>query len=243
MIPARTALVQVDPCLLDTHGRQWCRLLQGRLVPEAATAAVALHRALFAAGGLFRLSSLWRSHEDQERLRLQYEIGAGAPAQRPGTSAHQGGRAIDVATGALGLPVPPDRQLDRLWELAIPIGWRPVIDRPDETRSERWHLDYWGDWEPVRARRGYSEAAIAAIVDLGDAGQAALAYGDTGALARCVQSHLHRAGYDCGAIDGAIGPRTRAAVRAAGIDPARATGAIAAACVALPSSAEARWTG
>jgi hypothetical protein len=199
------------------------------LVPAAATALASLQVAVSSAGGTLRLNQLWRSHDKQVDLRAKYDAGTGAPAQRPGTSAHQGGRAIDVSTVTLAFPVAADKQIDELWRIATPLGWRPVIDRPDETKAERWHLDLWADWLPVLVRRGYTEAATAAVLDIGDVGQADRAWGVEGALIRCVQSHLHRAGYDCGAIDGLAGRNTLAAMAAARITtstwPARAADA------------------
>ena len=240
MIPARVHLATIGSAIVDRAGNSWSLRPQGRLVPQACVALDDLAAAVRKAGGKFALNQIWRSHEEQVALRTKYEAGTGAAAQRPGTSAHQGGRAIDVSTTTIAFPVAADQQIDRLWELAKPLGWRPCIDRPDETASERWHLDFWSDWEPVRARRGYTEAAMCAVLDIGEAGQATKAWGADGALTRCVQAHLHRTGFDCGAIDGAWGARSMAAAKAAGLTGDRAQ--MAKDAIRLASSTTTKWS-
>lgn len=223
----------------------------GRLAADAADALLALHRAISAIGGDLRITDCYRSLAVQQSARQRYEawLSAGSPkpgssgfnaatmkadyVAEPGYSFHNAGRAIDLHVDALKFPaVPADRQLDRLWELCVPIGWSPVITTPREGASESWHLDYLGPWGPVRARRGYAEAAMGACLDLGATG-----YGrDT---ERAIQAQLHRAGYDVGAIDGVIGPRTIAALQAAGVG---ATCRDPSALYRLPSSPSIIWT-
>lgn len=208
------------------------------MVPVAAHALLALSNGIVDAGGTALWNQVHRSHDDQAGFYKIYQNG-GAPAQKPGMSGHQGGISVDNSTVSLAFPAPADQQIDKLWGIAIPLGWRPVIDRPDETKNERWHLDFWAEWEPVRARRGYTEAAICTVLDLGPDGQSDKAWGLAGATARAVQAQLHRAGYDVGAIDGVIGKRTTEALVKCG---AGATCRDPAALYALPNSAVVIWS-
>lgn len=202
----------------------------GRMTPDAAAALLVLHRAVLDAGGDFRVTDCYRATSEQAAARARYErwIAAGSPSTKSaafdaqtmkaafvakaGRSNHNAGRAVDLDVGALRFPhVAADRQLDTLWEIARPIGWRPIIKAPTEGASESWHFDYLGPWALVQARLGYEQAAIAAVLDLGDVS----AFPSDGARRR-IQSTLHRAGFDVGDIDGITGVRTEAAIRASG---------------------------
>lgn len=265
MVPARTQLVRLNPGILscyDSAGhvggpreqlQRMARRQGGYATLDAAAALLALHLAVEAAGGELRLSDCYRDAATQAAARAGYEawLAAERPAPsspewrehmkrafvaRPGRSFHGGGRAVDVDLARLRFPgVAAEEQLDALWELAQPIGWSPIIRRPDERASEAWHLDYLGEWAPVMARLGrYEEVAAAATLDLG----VAEPYGAR-AQALALQGHLHRAGYHCGRIDGVPGSRTWAAAGAAGL-PHDLKAALVAA-VALPSSPETLW--
>lgn len=207
------------------------RTAEGALAPDACAALHALHFAVLAAGGDFRVTSATRSLNTQRAARAKYDrwVAAGKPAPgsagfdastmkaayvaEPGYSFHNAGRAIDVDLASLQFPgVPADRQLDRLWELAKPLGWSPVIRSADEGAKEAWHFDFYGPWAKTLARRGYAETAMAACLDIGGTG-----YGRD--AEREVQAQLHRAGFDPGAIDGALGAKTRAALVAVGVSP------------------------
>lgn len=247
MVVGRVPLVRISTLVLHRSGQPLVDVLgsNARATPDAAGALVELGVAIDARGGQMRVNQALRDYEMQAQFRADYLAGKGPPAQPPGDSVHEGGRAFDLSTvidergqGGLRFPVPSDRQIDVLWECARPLGFRPVIDRPDETKVERWHLDYWGPWEPVRARLGYAAAARCAILDLGASGDGPRAWGVERAMAMALQAQLHRAGYDVGALDGLIGKRTTAALVACG---AGATCRDPAALYALPSSAT-RWS-
>lgn len=196
----------------------------GVLIQPAADALAALHKAVEAEGGDLRVSDCHRSHAAQAAARAKYDAWVAAGKPRPGSagfdaarmkaafvalagrSNHNGGRAVDLDLARLALPgVDPGRQLDRLWALAMPLGWSPVIRAPDERASEAWHFDFYGDLAGVFRRRGYEQGALAA----------ALLVGHGPALpdmrAAVAQALLQRAGFDCGAIDGQAGAQTRRA--------------------------------
>lgn len=72
----------------------------------------------------------YRTYAQQAELYRLYLAGRGPLAAPPGTSEHEFGRALDVAT-------PSGRQA--VDELGAPYGWEK-IDAP----SEWWHVDYTG---------------------------------------------------------------------------------------------------
>ena len=199
----------------------------GFATPDTASALLALNDVVLAAGGDFRVTELHRDVATQQKARIRYDrwVAAGKPAPGspgfdsatmkpafvavPGRSMHNAGRAIDVDLSALRFPgVPADRQLDRLWDLARPLGWAPVIRAPDERASEAWHLDYWGELKGVLARLGYAQAAFAGALLVGHAGNGT-------SWASITQTLLARAGYDLGEIDGLWGERSRLALSTA----------------------------
>lgn len=204
----------------------------GIAVPEVERALLNLSNAVLAAGGDFRVTELHRDVGVQKAARAKYDnwVKAGKPSASssaynsstmkaafvamPGRSFHNAGRAIDVHLGVLKFPgVAADKQLDRLWEIAKPLGWSPIIKAPDESASESWHFDYYGELAGVLKRLGYEETAKCGAILVGHSG-------DCQTFAHTVQALLQRAGFDIGAIDGAIGPRTQNALAVAlGVTP------------------------
>lgn len=200
----------------------------GVLIQPAADALLKLHQAVEQAGGDLRVTDCHRSVATQAAARAKYDawVAAGKPrpgsarydaatmkaafVARPGESNHNGGRAVDIDLQRLAFSGEhPGRYLDRLWALAMPLGWSPVIRAPDERASEAWHLDFYGDLAGVFHRCGYGQGALAAALMVGHGpafsdGHAALG-----------QALLQRAGFDCGKIDGDPGPATRRALLAA----------------------------
>lgn len=211
----------------------------GVCVPGVAAALLALHESVLAAGGDFRVTELHRDVATQQAARARYDrwVAAGKPRQGtagfdaatmktafvalPGRSCHNAGRAIDVNLGALQFPgVPADRQLDKLWELAVPLGWQPIIRTADERASEAWHFDCWGDLHGVLTRLGYEQAAFAGALLVGHAGTGT-------SYASITQALLQRAGHNIGTIDGAFGAKSRAALALAlGIADAEAAAVV-----------------
>ena len=72
----------------------------------------------------------YRTYDQQSQLYQQYLDGTGAPANAPGTSSHELGTAVDVAT--------PDMR-SIVDSLGPSYGWGK-IHGPDEW----WHVDYVG---------------------------------------------------------------------------------------------------
>lgn len=181
-----------------------------------------LNAAVREAGGDLRVTECHRDILVQRQARSKYDTWVSAGKPRPGTatfnsktmkaafvaipgrSGHNAGISIDIHVGMLRFPgVASNRQLDRLWELAQPIGWEPVIRQPDEGASESWHFDFWGELLPAKARVGYEQAALCGAILVG--------HGDLSGYDAELQAALVRAGFDIGKIDGIAGPKTRGA--------------------------------
>lgn len=194
--------------------------------PEVAPALLALSEAVLAAGGDIRITECHRDISVQRAARQKYDNWAAAGKPKPGTAAfnsktmkaayvatpgrsgHNAGRSIDIDIASLKFPgIPADKQLDRLWELAIPLGWKPVIKGPDERASEAWHFDYPGELQGVKDRLGYEQWALCGAILVG--------HGDLSGYDAELQALLCRGGFDIGSIDGAAGRKTRAALATA----------------------------
>ncbi len=271
MLPIRVPVRKVDRSIPSSYGpggstsadlaeavlRPLVETAGGLLVDAAARALERLVEGVRARGGSLRVTDGYRSVETQTRARARYDAwhraGRPRPGQAgwdggtmkaayvalPGRSFHNAGRSIDIHVGALKFPgVPPLQQLDTLWNIAIPLGWTPIIRAPNEQESESWHFDFLEHWRPVLERRGYEEAAVGAVLETGENG----AFPACG-MTRRIQSQLHRAGYDCGAIDGMFGSKTEGALYAAGYRQLQSdTAAVVSFVDNLPSSDLTRWT-
>jgi hypothetical protein len=227
------------------------------MAPDAAAALLTVHEAVSGAGGDFRVTDAYRLGSAQASVRRRYEtwVSAGKPppyidgkpnpafdaktmkaafAAKPGESFHGAGRSIDASIGSLKFPdTHADMQLDRLWDLVIPLGWRPVIREPTEGASESWHFDFMGEWKPLHTRLGYAVAAMCATLDIGEWA------GIADAEHKFVQAQLHRAGYDVGAVDGDIGPTTKTAISWSGWHGSVLS--VSSHVAALPSSSVVVW--
>lgn len=201
----------------------------GVAVQEVADALKALSDAVEKAGGDLRITECHRDLSVQLHARRKYDnwVKSGKPkpgtanwngntmkaafVASPGRSGHNAGRSIDVHLDMLRFPgVPADKQLDRLWEIAIPLGWKPVIKAANERASESWHFDFPGELSGVMTRLGYEQWALCGALLVG--------HGDLQGYEAVTQALLCRAGFDIGAIDGKIGPKTIAALgRALGV--------------------------
>ena len=198
----------------------------GFAVAEMAAALKMLSDAVLEAGGDFRVTECHRDVGVQKAARAKYDnwVKAGKPhptspsfdsktmkaafVAAPGRSGHNAGRSIDVHLGALKfLGVPADKQLDKLWEIAPPLGWEPIIKNADEGASEAWHFDYWGELKGVKDRLGYEQAARVGAILVG--------HGDLSSYEAVVQALLSRGGFALGPVDGIVGPRTIACVASA----------------------------
>jgi hypothetical protein len=187
--------------------------------PDMAHALLNLSNAVAAASGDLRITECHRDVAVQKAARAKYDnwVKAGKPAAsssafdaktmkaafvaQPGRSGHNAGRSIDVHLGMLKFPgLPADKQLDKLWEIAIPLGWAPIIKTADEGASEAWHFDFVGDLKGVKDRLGYEQWALCGAILVG--------HGDLTSYEATVQALLSRAGHNLGNIDGIAGPKT-----------------------------------
>jgi hypothetical protein len=186
-------------------------------------ALLAWKAAVEAKGGKLKVNSMTRTVAQQQPFRDAYmgylsakakwekggEVGKAptpvAAANKPGKSGHQGGISDDVNTVGAFPHAPADQQVDLLWATAKPCGFTPIIDKPDETKSERWHFDYWGHWAGVKAHFGAETAYLCSALDVGQAGE-------WQSDDRLTQALLLRAGFDIGEPDGIAGKRTAAAL-------------------------------
>ena len=195
----------------------------GVATPGTAEALLRLSEAVLADGGDLRVTDCHRDVRVQREARARYDRWVAAGKPKPGTSSfnartmkaafvalpgrsnHNGGRAVDVHLSMLRFPgARPEEQLDRLWAIAEPLGWSPVIRRPDEGASEAWHFDYWGPLGAVRDRLGYEQAALCGAILVG--------HGDLVSYTALAQALLVVSGHEIGTIDGLAGPRTLAAL-------------------------------
>lgn len=196
-------------------------------VPELRDALLALRVAVESEGGDLQITDLFRPWAMQAKLREEYEKSVTDPnikdkafAAKPGGSFHQAGRAVDISIQALKFKnVAPDLQLDKLWALAKPLGFKPIIRIPDERMSECWHFDFPSStWEAAYSKLNYSEVAKCAMIDAGcwDPNEK-----PTKLDAMFVQAQLIRLGfYEIGSVDGVIGSKTLDVLKKMGLDKA-----------------------
>lgn len=258
-LAVRTELVKVDESIMSSYdakgvtGGNRDALLSlasrtvGKLTPDTAAGLLVLHKAVEEAGGDLRVTDAYRDPLVQATARAKYIywLQEGKPktkkqgydpktmknayVARPGRSFHNAGRAVDIHVMMLSLGTKKNLYLDKFWPMAIECGWRPIIKSPDEKAKESWHFDFMGEWAPVYDRLGYSQTALAACLDIGAMRVTVQA------REKAIQAHLHRAGYDCGDIDGLIGRRSATAMSLAGISTT-IRGQQYAEAVELPSS-------
>lgn len=149
--------------------------------------------------------------------RLRLADGRRAPDAEHHESWHHSGRAIDISLSHLDFPETPERQwLAKFWELAKPIGWKPIIPEPNPSADEAWHFEFRGEWEGVLERTDYRSASRAALLDCGLTWEF---YDEMEARIHLVQGQIQRIGIDCGKVDGILGRRTRKALEQLDILP------------------------
>jgi hypothetical protein len=175
------------------------------------------------AGGTLKLNSVFRSWDKQQELRDKYEAYEKlVPEEKkkvpfvplaafPGGSFHMAGRAIDVSLKDLNFKgVAYKDQLKKFWDIAIPIGFRPINDQPTMDVSEAWHFDYCGVWDKVRTKYSYNLAAKCAIIDIGNWNPKE---SENKIKNMFIQAQLLRLGHDIGGtVDGILGLKSTAAL-------------------------------
>jgi hypothetical protein len=200
-----------------------------RCTPDTKAALMALAADLTVKGGELRLSDLFRSYDMQLQAHLDHVSGkkkAFSPA--PGGSMHEAGRAFDVDLGALRV------SLAEFWAMAKLRGVVPIIDQPKASISEAWHFECRGSHQLVfddyasRSNRNFKPARAMAVSAILAIGQTVNDLRGKDEAAR-IQSALIRLGKPVGNIDGDLGPKSRAALKALGledIDPSAALQAL-----------------
>lgn len=162
--------------------------------------------------GQFYIIDLFRSWDIQAAARKAYETGKKRAYVAPaGGSFHTSGRAVDISVKELNFKDKEKEDwLKFFWDLAMPLGFRPIISIPDLGISECWHFDYPGEWTEAYDKLSYSEAAKCAILDVGEWNPS---LSKEKAQKMFIQSQLIRLGhYDIGKVDGIFGPKTLKAI-------------------------------
>ena len=183
-----------------------------------------------AAGGELILSDMYRSYDMQLQAHLDFVTGKkSAFSPPPGGSMHEAGRALDLDLSKLKM------KLSDFWKIADKHGLNPIIDTPSAGANEAWHFDCRGSHDLVykyyASGKGdnfagpYTAMAASAIVSTGVKVDALGSNPVTG----FIQSGLIRLGQMIGDLDGRIGPKTRTALTALGIDPDASNDVVAAA--------------
>lgn len=208
----------VRPVVMSVYEVQGARMLlperMAQCTPDMKRAMYDIRDEVQARGGAFALSDLFRSYDMQLQAHLDFTSGKKkAFSPPPGGSMHEAGRAFDVDLRGLKI------SLQDFWNIAAKCGVVPIIAEPNPGASEAWHFECRGSHQLVydyyRAGNGSNFAkpaeamAASAILSAGlphdrFRGKENEAY---------IQSALIRLGKTIGNIDGAIGQRTRAALR------------------------------
>ena len=200
-----------------------------KCTPDMYAAIFQLKQQLRSAGSDLVLSDLFRSYEMQLQAHADHvSKKKKAYSPPPGGSMHEAGRAFD-------LDLKPIRKitLAKFWPLAESHGLRPILNKPDIRLNAAWHFDcrgshqrvydYYNSGQGDNFKRPYAAMAASAILSIG---QKVDGLGDE-VLPGYIQSGLIRLGQTIGDLDGALGPKARAGVRALGIDPELPVEAIA----------------
>ena len=177
-----------------------------------------LDKAVKQQGGQLRINSVFRTWTKQQEL---FDLHEKDPkkypvASAPGKSFHQAGRSIDFDVQHLNfVNVPKENWLRKFWDLCKPLGFSPIIDKPDLSMSESWHEDHMGVWKSVKDKLGYLIAAQCAVFDCGnwDPNVPPEVIKQT-----FIQCQLLRLGhFEIGKLDGVIGPKTKSVLSGLGI--------------------------
>jgi hypothetical protein len=185
--------------------------------PDTLKALFAIRDDLRAAGGELALSDLFRSREEQLRSHLDFIQGRkSAFSPPPGGSLHEAGRACDLDLSLLNM------RLRDFWVIAERHGMFPIISTPNASLNEAWHFDCRGSHGRVRqyyidgkgdSTKPYTAMAMSAILAIGVRVDR---FGSKQKEA-AIQAALIRLGQNPGAIDGAVGQKTRLALEGVGL--------------------------
>ncbi len=183
------------------------------ITPDFLKALKKLDELVKAQKGTLRITDLYRSWETQAENRQKYLTGKKrAYVAKPGSSFHNAGRAVDIGLNHLQFEgVARDDWLDVLWDIAIPLGFRPIIKTPDMDALEAWHFDFPGlEWAKAYDTIKYPEVAKCCVLDVGGWNPDE----DSDKVNRMfVQAQLIRLGrFDIGKVDGIFGRKTLNAI-------------------------------
>ena len=213
MQPKRVELVKVEGIGTSYFGKITKKRLDvsklgpaAFVSPDFKDALLKLQQLVKSAGGNLWITDLTRDWKTQDKAHTEYLVGKKPFVAKPGGSFHGAGRAVDLDIQNLNFPTPKQDWLKKLWELALPLGFRPVIDKPEMNKSEAWHYDFVGVWKNALEKLSYSEAAKCATLDVGMWNPEK----DKDVVYKMfIQAQLIRLGhYEIGAVDGLIGRKT-----------------------------------
>ena len=183
-LAARTPLIVVDRSIWSSYTslRDKSRRLRMCEIGETARCPadfnvelVKLDKAVTARGGRLMLSGLGRHRDRSDEEHAKWKEGKRKHYAKPGGfSNHNAYRAFDAwvvekqEDGTLK-PImfphlPADENLDEFWRANEDAGdyFTPIIREADETATEHWHHDGFGEWSHVydRLRSKYGGAGI-----------------------------------------------------------------------------------
>lgn len=188
------------------------------LTPDTLSDLKELEKVVIQQGGQLKINSVYRSWDKQQEL---FDLHATEPkkypvASYPGKSFHQAGRAVDFAIQELNFKdVAKEKWLEKFWNLYKPLGFTPIIDKPNMDASEAWHTDHLGVWSSVCSKVGYLVAAQCAVLDIGNWNPKEEKNKQKKMF---IQSQLYRLGhFEIGKIDGILGSKSNAALKSLGI--------------------------
>ena len=223
---AYTDLIRTD-ALAASNPSKW------RAPPGMLRDLLALDAQMKAAGSSgLRATEVLRSYAESDGLRRKYDtwVKAGRPshsdnawnsstmstafAARAGESEHNWGGAVDLDVYALDFPgLVGNAQLAKLWEIAKPLGFAPIIAHPNLDQSECWHFDHLGPLRAMHDRLGASaDHGTSANANITTAQAGCLLTGSylgSQSMERLVQARLLLVGETLD-LDGALGPQTKA---------------------------------
>lgn len=189
-----------------------------RCAPDMKSAVQKITADVEASGGHLYLSDLFRSYDMQLQSHLDFRNGKkSAYSPPPGGSMHEAGRALDLDLDNLKM------SLKDFWTVAGRHGLSPIIATPNSHLKEAWHFDCRGSHDTVykyyaagkgKNMKSYQAMAASGILSMGikvDRFQ-------SNQQAAAIQGALIRLGHEIGDIDGSIGPKSRNALTAAGVE-------------------------
>jgi hypothetical protein len=188
-----------------------------KCTPDTRIAIEGIAKDLAAKGGRLVLSDLFRSYDMQLQAHNDWLTGRkSAYSPPPGGSMHEAGRGMDIDLSAIKIP------LADFWKIAAKWGFLPIISQAISSQDEAWHFDCGGSHRVVYKyyqdgkgtnMKPYTAMAASGILAIG----VRVDQFKTKQKDAAIQAGLIRLGHVIGNIDGAIGPKTRAALTKIGI--------------------------